>query len=77
MPVSSTTQDGSTTTTLTLTTDPDDPEVKPTIITTPDEVEDDELPFTGIDSDLMIGLAILLSGVGAALLALTRRVEDN
>ena len=62
----------------TTTTTEDDPEVLPTVVTTtPDEVDDEELPFTGLDSDVMFGIAVLLFGVGAALLAITRRVEDE
>jgi cobalamin biosynthesis Mg chelatase CobN len=55
-----------------------DATVSPTVVTSaPGEVDDEELPFTGFDSSVMVGLAVLLTAVGAALLALTRRVENN
>lgn len=76
-----TTSEAETTTTSveeTTTTTEEDPEVLPTVVTTtPDEVDDEELPFTGLDSDIMFGIAVLLFGLGAALLAMTRRVEDE
>ncbi len=74
--------DGSTTSSMdeSTTSSGDDPEdeVLPTVVTTaPGEVDDDELPFTGLDSEVMVGLAILFLGAGAALLAMTRRAEEN
>jgi hypothetical protein len=53
--------------------------VLPTVVTTtiPDEVDDEELPFTGIDTDVLLGLAMTLLAAGAVLLVMTRRVEDS
>ena len=67
-----------TTTTVEETTTTEGAEVLPTVVTTaPDEVDDDELPYTGIDANVMAGLAVLLLGAGAAMLAGTRRAEDS
>jgi type II secretory pathway pseudopilin PulG len=78
-PTTTTTEPTTTTTEPTTTSSegPDDT-VLPTVVTsTPDEVDDEELPFTGVNSELMIALAILFLALGAALLALTRRVETD
>ncbi len=80
-----TTMEGTTTTTMegTTTTTVEDTttttaEVLPTVVTTaPDDVDDDELPFTGMDTDVMIGLAVVLLGVGATVLAMTRKVAEK
>ena len=74
-----TTTEATTTTTVedTTTTTVED-EVLPTVVTTvPDEVDDEELPFTGVDSDIMLGLAVVLLGGGALLLLMTRKLEEN
>ena len=65
-------------TTTTVDEPEDDPEVLPTVVTTtPDEVDDEELPFTGLDSDIMFAISVVLLGLGAALLAMTRRLGDD
>jgi hypothetical protein len=51
-------------------------EVEGTVVTTTPEVEAEELPFTGVDINL-VGLSIVLLGAGVALLTLTRRLEEN
>ena len=52
--------------------------VEGTVVTTaPAEDPDDELPFTGIDAEAMLGITIALLGSGVALLTLTRKLEDN
>jgi hypothetical protein len=73
-----TVEDTTTTTVEDTTTTTIEDEVLPTVVTTvPDEVDDEELPFTGIDSDVMLGLAVVLLGGGALLLLMTRRLEEN
>ena len=58
--------------------DQDCTEVSPTVVTSvPDEVDDEELPFTGFDSDILFGLSALLLGAGALLLVMTRRISDE
>lgn len=70
-------EDTTTSTQATTTTSIED-EVLPTVVTTAPEVDpDDELPFTGLDTDVMIGLSILFLGLGAGLLTLTRKLEEN
>ncbi|MGH8946169.1 MAG: hypothetical protein ACRDVL_08470, partial [Acidimicrobiia bacterium] len=65
------------TTITTSTTSPTIP-----VTTVPDEVletevEAEELPFTGIESDLLVGMAVLLLMGGLLVLALTGRREDT
>ena|SRR5690554_2658217 len=52
--------------------------VSPTVVTsTPDEVDDDELPFTGFDSDVLFGVAVLMLAAGVMLLVMTRRLGED
>jgi hypothetical protein len=50
--------------------------VEGTVVTTSPDVDADELPFTGLDSEVLVGLAVVLLGLGAALLTMTRRVSE-
>ncbi|HEX6946231.1 MAG TPA: hypothetical protein VF246_02655 [Acidimicrobiia bacterium] len=52
-------------------------EVLPTVVTTTPEDPEDELPFTGFDSDILFGIALVLSAIGATLLVMTRRLGDE
>jgi hypothetical protein len=52
--------------------------VPTTVVTTAPETEpEEELPFTGIDSSTLIGASVVLLGLGALLLTVTRRQESN
>lgn len=53
--------------------------VLPTVVTTPPDgdVDDDELPFTGMETGLVAGIAALLLAIGAAMLLMTRRLGDE
>jgi hypothetical protein len=53
------------------------PEVEGTVVTTTPTTEPEELPFTGIDSSTLIGASVVLLGLGALLLTVTRRQESN
>jgi hypothetical protein len=58
--------------------DRDCTEVEGTVVTTTPEPEpEEELPFTGVDTGLMSGLAIALLGAGALLLTITRKLENE
>jgi hypothetical protein len=49
-----------------------------TVVTTaPAEDPDDDLPFTGMNAESMLGISIVLLGLGVALLTLTRKLKDN
>jgi hypothetical protein len=72
-----TTVKDTTTTTVEETTTTSIPdEVLPTVVTTVPS-GDDELPFTGIEANVAIGLGIALLTAGAALLAMTRRLDAD
>ncbi|MCI0544348.1 MAG: hypothetical protein L0Z49_07850 [Actinobacteria bacterium] len=47
------------------------------VTTTPSTTGAEELPFTGLDTGLMSGLAMVLLGIGAMLLTVTRRLEEH
>jgi hypothetical protein len=52
--------------------------VEGTVVTTaPADDSDDDLPFTGMDAESMLGISIVLLGSGVALLTLTRKLKDN
>ncbi|MEX0865358.1 MAG: hypothetical protein WD269_10885 [Acidimicrobiia bacterium] len=52
--------------------------VEGTVVTTaPAEDPDDDLPFTGMNAESMLGISIALLGLGVALLTLTRKLRDN
>ena len=82
-----TTVEDTTTTTVEDTTTTIEDEVLPTVITTSttaaptttveDEVLAEELPLTGVNTDLLALLAGGLGLMGALVLAATRRIEDN
>jgi hypothetical protein len=58
--------------------DEDCVEVEGTVVTTvPTTVSDEELPFTGADSGMLAGLALVLLGAGALLLTITRGLKEN
>src|SRR5690554_7327441 len=58
--------------------DQDCTEVSPTVVTSvPDEVDDEELPFTGFDSDVLFGVAVLMLAAGVMLLVMTRRLGED
>jgi LPXTG-motif cell wall-anchored protein len=66
---------GDTTTTDPSTTSSD--EVAGTVITTTPTNEVDDLPLTGDDAGMLIGLAVVLAGLGIALLTMTRRPTED
>lgn len=61
------------TTTTTESTTTSDTVIDTVVTTTPDD--DDELPFTGIDSGLGLGIALALLAVGGLTLRASRRME--
>jgi hypothetical protein len=51
--------------------------VEGTVVTTAPAAEGEELPFTGAEDQVLIGLVVVLLGLGTALLVISRRVGET